>query len=345
MRVRLAALAALSLLLEGARAAAADPTCGTSSRPVVELVLEVEPPDRIIGTTLQQHLRAELGAREIDVCVAPVTPRQPIARVSLHVDHPARGPVVATIRVGDLVTDKRLERALDLTRLPDDSRPLAVAAAVDELLRASWVELTLSDAPRPSVAPPAAVVHAVASSARPSPAAPSPSPSIIEVGVVAAASDLVGHRTAFGGEAWIGGWFHPSWALLVRFKAEAGLARASLHGTARADDIAAGARLAFSPVDHDGRFGLRFEAGADVLRVTLAGASSGAAVAADGVQWTGMADATLRGWARTGPLFWTVSAGAAAALHPARATDNGVPVTAIEGLGPAFTAGLIYHVR
>ncbi len=341
MRVRLAGAAALSLLLAAARAASAEPTCGASSRPVVELVLEVEPPDRIIGTTLQQHLRAELGAREIDVCLSPITERRPLARVSLHVDHPARGPVIATIRVGDLLTDKRLERSLDLTRLPDDSRPLAVAAAVDELLRASWVELTLNDAPKPSVTPPAAVTHAVASSSRP----PAAAPSIIEVGVVATAADLVGHRTSFGGEAWIGAWFHPSWALLVRFKADAGLARASLHGTARADDIAAGARLAFSPVDHDGRFGLRFEAGADLLRVTLAGAATGAATADDGVHWTGMADATLRGWARTGPLFWTVGAGVAAALLPVRATDNGVPVTAVEGLGPTVSAGLIYHVR
>ena len=162
---------------------------------------------------------------------------------------------------------------------------------------------------------------------------------------MATASDLVDHRTAFGGEAWIGAWFHPSWALLVRFKAEAGLPRASLHGAARADDIAAGARFAFSPGDHDARFGVRFEAGADVLRVTLVGVSAGEAVAGEGVQWTGTADATVRGWARTGPLFWTVGLGATAVLHPVRATDDGVAVTALEGFGPAVTAGLIYHVR
>lgn len=340
MKSRLAGTAMIALLLSATRAAA-EPTCGDSSRPVVELVLEVEPPDRIIGTTLQQHLRAELGAREIDVCLAPIEPRRPLARVSLHVDHPARGPVLATIRVGDLVTDKRVERTLDLSRLPDDSRPLAVAAAVDELLRATWAELTLSDAPQPAVAPPAAVVRAVASSTRPLPA----SPSILEVGFAATASELVGHRTAFGGEAWIGAWLHPRGALVLRFKAEAGLPRSSLHGTARADDIAAGLRFAFSPIDHDARFGVRVEAGADLLRVTLAGESVGAATASEGVHWTGTADAAIRGWARTGPLFWTVGLGAVAVLHPVRATDDGVAVTAVEGLGAAATAGLVYHVR
>ncbi len=37
---------------------------------MIDLVLEVEPPDRFIGSALEQHLRAELGAREIDVCIA-----------------------------------------------------------------------------------------------------------------------------------------------------------------------------------------------------------------------------------------------------------------------------------
>ena len=58
-----------------------------------------------------------------------------------------------------------------------------------------------------------------------------------------------------------------------------------------------------------------------------------------------MIDTTVRGWARTGPLFWTVGLGATAVLHPVRATDDGVVVTAVEGFGVVATAGLIYHVR
>jgi hypothetical protein len=340
MRRRLLGATALAGLFAASLPAAAEAPCGvTSRRPVVELVLEVEPPDRIIGTTLQQHLQAELAAREIDLCAQPIEPRRPITRVSLHVDRPPRGPVVAVIRINDLVTDKLVERTIDLSRLPADSRPLAVAAAVDELLRATWAELTITDAPKPVEAPPPAVVRAVEVSSRPRP----PAPSVVEVGVVATASDLFGHRAALGGEAWIGAWFFPRWALQLRFGADAGLPRASPHGTARADAISAGVGLAFSPIDHDARLGVRFEAGASLLRVRLVGDTAGAAIAAEGWQWTGTADGTVRGWARTGPLFWNLGVGAIAALRAVRATDNGATVTSVEGVGGKIAAGLAFH--
>jgi hypothetical protein len=321
--------------------ASADPLCGTGARPVVELVLEVEPPDRVIGVTLQDHLKAELSARAIDLCVRSIAPRRPLARVRLHVDHPPRGPVVATISISDLVTDKLVERTIDLSPLPADSRPLAVAAAVDELLRASWAELLLADAPPSVAAPPPAVVRAVAVSSRP----PSPSPSILEVGITATATNLFGHRAALGGEAWIGAWILPPLALQVRFGADAGLPRDAPHGTAHADAIAGGVGLAFSPINHDAPVGVRFEAGANLLRVHLVGEATRSAVADDASQWTGTVDATVRGWARTGPLWWNVGVGAVAALRAVRATDEGTTVTSIEGVGGRIVAGVLFHAN
>lgn len=319
----------------------ADPPCGTGARPVVELVLEVEPPDRAIGVTLQDHLKAELGARAIDLCLRSIAPRQPLARVHLHVDHPPPGPVVATISISDLVTDKLVERTIDLTRLPADSRPLAVAAAVDELLRASWAELLLTDAPIPVAAPAPAVVHAVAVSSKPRP----PSASFVEIGVNATATNLFGHRAALGGEAWIGAWILPPLALQLRFGADAGLPRDAPHGTAHADAIAVGAGLAFSPIAHDAPVGARFEAGVNLLRVHLVGEATGSAVADDASQWTGTVDATVRGWARTGPVWWTIGVGAVAALHAVRATDDGATVTSIEGVGARIVAGVVFHAN
>lgn len=346
-----AAVTALGLALVSLPAAA-EPPCGTAGHPLVELVLEVDPPDRIIGTTLEQHLRAELAAREIDVCVArpgegaqppaPVAPAaRPIARVTLHVEHRANGVFVATVRIGDLIMDKRVERSIDLGRIPADARPLAVAASTDELLRAAWVELTIPDAPPPTIAPPPAVVRAIAAKGSPR----RQPPSFVEVGLAATGSDFFGHRLAVGGRAWTSLWWHPRIAVELDLVADAGLPRSSPDGSARADAFGGGAHLVVSVREHDAPFDVRFAAGADVLRVHLAGTASGTATTSDGSQWAGVADLTVRGVARTGPIAWTLGLGAVLALHGVAATDNGATVTSIEGFGGRLDAGLFYAFR
>lgn len=340
-----AALLGLEAIPESASAA---PPQRGNDRAIVELVLEVEPPDRIIGTTLEQHLRAELGARDIDVAVvppaapapAPSTPR-PIARVTLHVEHQENGAFLATIRVGDLIMDKRVERTIDLGRIPANGRPLAVAASTDELLRASWVELTIADAPAPVIPPPPPVLRAIAS---PAPARRA-RPSIVEIGVVGTAVDFFGHRVGFGGAAWVGAWCLSRLLVDLRFAADFGLPRTAPHGSARADTLGPGVGLAFAFMDHDAPLGLRLEANADAVRVHVIGSTSGSATATDGSRWTGLAGATLRGWARTGPIAWTVGLGAVAALHAVAATDDGAAVTAIQGIGGKIEAGVSFPIR
>jgi hypothetical protein len=341
--VRRLLLAAAGLALAGAPAtASADATCGAQGRPVVELVLEVDPPDRIIGTTLESHLRAELGAREIDVCTtaapSPGTAKPgPIARVTLHVEHAAGGGFLATIRIGDLIMDKRVERTINLAKIPADGRPLAVAASTDELLRASWIELTIPDAPPPTIPPPPAVTRAI------SPGPKRRRPSLVEVGIAATASDFFGKRVAVGGDLWVGFWVHPRLALELRFAADMGFSRSSSDGSARADTLGPGAGLSVSLAgDHDAPLGLRVSAGADLLLVHLVGTASGSAVATSGTQWTGVADVMVRGWARTGPVAWTLGVGPIAALHGVAATDNGATVTAVEGFGGKADAGLFF---
>ncbi|APR86652.1 hypothetical protein A7982_12001 [Minicystis rosea] len=330
--------------------AAADAPRSAGGRAVVELVLEVEPPDRIIGTTLEQHLRAELKARDIDVTVvsqaAPARPSpsvRPIARVTLHVEHRAGGAFLATIQVGDLIMDKRVERTIDLGRIPADGRPLAVAASTDELLRASWVELTISDAPAPVIQPPLPVMRALTAGGRArTPAARS---SFVELGLVGTAVDFFGHRGGIGGEAWVGLWFLPRLMVDARFAADMGLARRSPHGSARADTFGPGLGLAFAFMDHDAPLGIRLEAYADARRVHLVGSTSSSATATDGSQWTALAGATVRGWARTGPVSWMVGLGAITALHTVAATDNGAPVTSIQGFGGKVDVGLAFSFR
>jgi len=96
---------------------------------------------------LVAQLEAGLEARHIELCAtgAPFTRDGPASEIALS----ARGENV-TVTVLDAITGKRLERAVALAPVPRDARPLTVALAIDELLRASWVELGLPDAPAPA---------------------------------------------------------------------------------------------------------------------------------------------------------------------------------------------------
>ncbi|MFT3765929.1 MAG: hypothetical protein QM820_10485 [Minicystis sp.] len=237
--------------------------------------------------------------------------------------------------------DKRVERTIDLGRIPANGRPLAVAASTDELLRASWAELTIADAPAPVIAPPPPVLRALTAPPKQAHARPS----LVEIGVVGSAVDFFGHRVGFGGAAWVGAWCLSRLLVELRFAADAGLPRTSPHGLARADTFGPGVGLAFAFLDHDAPLGVRLEAHADAVRVHLVGSASGSATASDGSRWTGLAGATVRGWARTGPIAWTVGVGAVAALHAVAATDDGATVTAIQGVGGKVEAGISIPIR
>ncbi len=337
---RVGAAAVCIALVAPARGALAQPSCPASSRPVVELVLEVAPPDQIIATTLEKHLRAELEAREIDVCLVSAEPRRPIARVRLHVDHPVGGSVIATIQIGDEVTDKRLERVLNLTKLPPETRALAVAAATDELLRASWAELNVVDAPKPAMEPPPAVLRAVASSTRAATSTPEVrSPRRIEIGVDATASVFPGHRTAFGGDLRGGYWFYPRVGAFAHAGASGGLSRSTTHGSARANAAEAGLGVALALVPRDAAVGARIEASGSFVRATFV-ATPNAGVAGGSVNdWTVVARTGLRGWVRTGAFHWNLGAAALIPLRRIRGTDSGETVTSIEGVGIEVTLG------
>lgn len=82
----------------------------------------------------------------------------PLAIVAVSIDAAVR------IEVRDGVTDKVLAREIDLSDLPERARPLAIAVAAEELLRASWAEIALvREEARPA---PPVVERAVARSIR-----------------------------------------------------------------------------------------------------------------------------------------------------------------------------------
>ena len=111
-------------------------------------------------------LTAELRADGVErVTVGPLAAtseaRSALATIVLTVQ-----PCEATTRdvivtIEDSTTSKRVARLITLGDVPDAARPRALALAVAELLRSSWLELALPDVPPAHGAAPAAVREAV----------------------------------------------------------------------------------------------------------------------------------------------------------------------------------------
>jgi hypothetical protein len=115
---------------------------------MLRYVLVVEGPNGL-DAELFAHVLSELGAelqeRGLGVCRTPNDDRPAAAVVALsRVDAKH-----LLIDIDDRATDKRISRSVSLASLPADGHALAVAVAIDELLRASWAELLLHT--RPSV--------------------------------------------------------------------------------------------------------------------------------------------------------------------------------------------------
>ena len=92
-------------------------------------------------------LQHTLAGQGIAACSADAHPAA-AALATLSVDLSPEDTAKATvdIEVRDAVTRKRVRRDVDLSRVPDDGRPAAIAIEADELLRASWAEIALDTA-------------------------------------------------------------------------------------------------------------------------------------------------------------------------------------------------------
>jgi hypothetical protein len=154
---------ALSLGLGAATARAAE--CASEGGAVVLVAFTGAPWPAELRRGVLEQLRAGLAPTGVVVCDADEA-RQiaNVAMVELRQNPGER--VTATIEVRDGVTEKRVARDIDLSALPDDARALGVGVAADELLRASWIELSLEGAPQPKKPPPPAVEKTVETSLR-----------------------------------------------------------------------------------------------------------------------------------------------------------------------------------
>ncbi|MEM9071007.1 MAG: hypothetical protein AAGE52_21025 [Myxococcota bacterium] len=109
------------------------------------------PEDDVAG--IRHELTESLRARGVSLC------DDPDAAAAVIVIRQQSGEVAAlTVEVRDAVTSKRVERTFDFSSFAADGRALAIAIAADELLIASWAELTTQSAP-PSTEASEAVVE------------------------------------------------------------------------------------------------------------------------------------------------------------------------------------------
>jgi hypothetical protein len=302
-------------------------------RPVVELITEVLPPDQAIAALLEKFVVAELAARDIDVVHGETGARPVLGRIRLRVDHLPSGRVLALIQIGDNVTDKRVERTMDLTAMPPDARPLAVATSADELLRASWAELRMTDAPAPAMTPPPTVLAAVAWSLRE--AEPERR---WEFGALVIGS-FFAQRAGLGGAALVGRELFPRWYGLGRAGAESGLTSAAPHGRVRADTRMASLGVGFAPTRPTAAIGLRLECDARFVQATYLPSAAAGALAHEQQDWALLSGLGARlTWDRG---FVRLHAGLAGlvAWRPSAATDSGQTVASIGRFGGEVTLG------
>ena len=163
-RARAVATAALVLGLVGLDGAVA-----RAQAPAQPASVVVVPPDCLSAAPsardeLVAILTAELRVDGVDrVLLVPGPDKdQPLAAITLRASpcEPTARDVLVTIE--DHATSKKVERRVTLADVDEAARPRVLALAVAELLRATWLELTLPDAPRPEVPVPAAVRGAMA---------------------------------------------------------------------------------------------------------------------------------------------------------------------------------------
>lgn len=139
-----------------ANAAMADSSPCRAEGDYLEMSLEGDWPDGA-GGAIFAELQAALRVRDIELCVTSPSPSRAIARVRFERGQNAH----VIIRVFDHVTDKEVSRSVLVADFGPGAQSLALAVAADELVRASWAELTLEDAPIEASEAPAVVRRAV----------------------------------------------------------------------------------------------------------------------------------------------------------------------------------------
>ena len=270
-----------------------------------------------------EHLRAGLGPNGFRVCDVADGSAKSVATVELRQN--AGEHVTATIEVRDGVTEKRVARDIDLSALPEDARALGVGVAADELLRASWVELSLEGAPQPAAPPPHAVVRAVATSLRSTPRRPT------LLSARGTAEGYTGGLVLFGGDVAFAQALGSVVVAGIWLGVRQSATEITPHGSVSATLFGAGASCA-AKLATFGPFSVAAEASVWAANARVRGHAAGGALGreASGVAVVARAGLDL-GAPVAGPVFVELRGGAGLPLSAVAARDYGTTVTGVRG--------------
>lgn len=307
---------ALLIWLVASTALAAEPCTGEATE--LGVAITVDPGDDALIERIERHLRAALRPLSLCAWSGPAGALE----ITLDVN------VNARIVVRDALTRKQLERTLELGALPADSRALAIAAAADELLRASWAELLLRDAPPPSDAP---KLLSVAKKAVPR--------VHIELGLEGGAR-LSADRHAAALAFRVGSWFRSRWAAHASFRGELADERNGTHGSVRGNAVALAllGSHAFVPIER--RLGLSADLGTALALLWFRAHANDSGLASSFTRGAWRLDGHVRGWWGPPSLRASLAAGVSWTARPARAFDEQRVVTADRGVAGELTLGV-----
>jgi hypothetical protein len=286
-----------------------------------------------------RQLEAGLAAAGVGVCVGEGSAARSVAHVEV-AGAASTGGVELRITIRDDVTTKTLERWVRLSSIPEDSRAVAVALYIEELLQASWAELALAKRVylrEHPPSPPRAVTREVAS------VFPPVSPAALRVSVGGAVETFHGGLVQGGPRLEVGYQIRSWLGASARFGYFWAPTVGAPHGTITAQAIEAGASLDPAWVVTP-RWSLHFPQGMDVADVSFFGNPRPDAVAQGGTRGAVVVShgAALR-FALTSGLSVSCGGRFVWTLLPAEASDDGRVVVGLSGLGAEGDLAIDWH--
>jgi hypothetical protein len=319
--------ALLAAIATSRESAGASPSCGGQGRPWVGIAGSApELP------ALSELLRAELTSRGIDLCVGPEgTDTAPIATVDVS---PSVQGAQIVVEVRDRLTAKRVDREVDLASVPADGRPLTLAVAADELLRASWAELALASAPPPSAPVPPEVDESLTRDlVRPARSAP-----MAGFAATAAIEHWDGGATLYGADLQVTVWLASRLSVELRLGLRDSLTASAPDGEVHATAWVAGAGAALQLTPWR-RAGVEGVARFDIERLSYLAVPNPEARGSADVGIALVVGAGAEAWVDLGgPVRMAIEGLATAPVRSVRAQDAGRDVSSIAGIG--FAGGL-----
>jgi hypothetical protein len=328
-----------ALITTGAASAHAQSSCGRAGHPWVSVAFSGGGLDPKLKRAVLLDLRAGLKLKGIDACpLGHEGSNAPLAVIELSAEDPTR--VIVSIEIHDAVTEKRVLRDLDLSTITDDARPLTIAAAADELMRASWAELALADAPTPTSEPPSVVTDTVKAAVASSPLRPKTS-TAHALGARGALEHHSAGHTQLGADVYAGLWILERIGFELGVGLRRGLTRKGTHGEVGSSALVGTGELRFALLPRDQDVELDALIGIAVANVRFrgeagVGAESAAGAGIDVHARAGLSAQVLLSRA----LRLRALASAGAPLRSVEATDASKVVASTGGIELRAAAGL-----